>query len=67
MKYIYRTQLSVYNMKSSATVAPRDDTSVEMTEIEEQEGARAGRHKVVGAKISSPEKCNYSFNRIGDR
>ena len=51
MKYIYRTQLSVYNnMKSTATVASRDNNSIEMTDIEDQEGARAGRHKVVGTK-----------------
>ena len=49
MKYIYRTQLSVYNNMKPATVAPRDETVVEMADIEEQEGARAGRHKVVGA------------------
>ena len=51
MKYIYRTQLSVYNnMKSTATVASRDNNSIEMTDIEDQEGARAGRHKVFGTK-----------------
>ena len=51
MKYIYRTQLSVYNnMKTPATVASRDNNSIEMTDIEDQEGARAGRHKVFGTK-----------------
>ena len=54
MKYIYRTQLSVYNnMKSTATVASRDNNSIEMTDIEDQEGARAGRHKVFGTKKKS--------------
>ena len=52
MKYIYRTQLSIYNnMKTPTAEAARDTNFTEMTDIEEQEGARAGRLGPVFFKV----------------